>query len=85
MEGQPQPLNPPAVGRLSELRAPLLVISGTLDKPGTRESMRHLADAVPGSRFEVFEGAAHMLNLEQPERFNMLLLEFFGASAAENA
>jgi len=85
VEGQPQPLDPPAVGRLSDLPAPLLVISGTLDEPGTRESMRHLADAVPGSRLEVFEGAAHMLNLEQPERFNTLLLEFFGTSTAENA
>ncbi len=85
VEGQPQPLNPPAVGRLSDLAPPLLVISGTLDEPGTRESMRHLADAVPGSWFELFEGAAHMLNLEQPERFNTLLLEFFGTSTVENA
>jgi len=85
VEGQPQRLDPPAVGRLSELRAPLLVISGTLDEPGTRESMRHLADAVPGSWFELFEGAAHMLNLEQPERFNTLLLEFFNSAIVEKA
>ena len=81
-EGQPQPLDPPAVGRLGELRAPLIVMLGTLDDPGTSESMRHLADAVPGARLEVFEGSAHMLNLEQPDRFNALLLEFFGGVAA---
>ena len=81
-EGQPQPLDPPAFGRLGELRAPLLVMLGTLDDPGTSESMRHLADAVPGARLEVFEGSAHMLNLEQPDRFNALLLEFFGRVAA---
>ena len=81
-EGQPQPLDPPAVGRLGELRAPLLVMLGTLDDPGTSESMRHLADAVPGARLEVFGGSAHMLNLEQPDRFNALLLDFFGKAAA---
>lgn len=75
-EGQPQRLDPPAVGRLGELRAPLLVMVGTLDDPGTSESMRHLAEAVPGARLEVFE-AAHMVNLEHPERFNALLHEHF--------
>ena len=75
-EGQPRPLDPPAEQRLAELRAPLLVILGTLDDPGTTESMRHLADHVPGARLEAFE-AAHMLNLEHPERFNALLREHF--------
>ena len=30
----------------------------------------HLAEHVPGARLELFEGAAHMLNLEQPARFS---------------
>jgi 3-oxoadipate enol-lactonase len=80
-EGLPQPLDPPAAERLSELRAPLLVMLGALDDPGTSASMRHLAQAVAGARLEVFEGAAHMINLEQPDRFNRLLLEFFGEAA----
>jgi 3-oxoadipate enol-lactonase len=75
-EGKPQVLDPPAAGRLGELRVPLLVVIGTLDEPGTQESMRHLAEAVPGARLEVFEGVAHMLNLEQPDRFNRLLRDF---------
>jgi pimeloyl-ACP methyl ester carboxylesterase len=49
---------------------------GTLDDAGTQESMRHFAAAVPGSRIETFEGAAHMINLEQPDRFNAVLREF---------
>jgi pimeloyl-ACP methyl ester carboxylesterase len=75
-EGTPQPLDPPAAGRLGELKAPLLVVIGTLDEPGTQESMRHLAATVPGAQLETFEGAAHMLNLEQPDRFNRILREF---------
>jgi len=81
-EGRPQPLDPPAAGRLGELKAPLLVAIGTLDDPGTQESMRHLAGAVPGARMEVFEGAAHMINLEQPERFNALLRAFLAEAEA---
>jgi 3-oxoadipate enol-lactonase len=75
-EGHPQPLDPPAEGRLAELRVPLLVMYGTLDEPATSESMRHLAASVPGARLEAFE-SAHMINLEHPERFTALLREHF--------
>ena len=80
-EGQPQPLDPPAVGRLGDLRAPLLVMLGTLDDPGTVESMRHLAAVVPGARLEEFE-SAHMVNLEHPERFTRVLREFLDEVSA---
>jgi pimeloyl-ACP methyl ester carboxylesterase len=75
-EGQPQPLDPPAEQRLGDLRAPLLVMLGTLDDAGTVDSMRHLAASAPGARLEEFE-TAHMINLEEPERFNALLAEQF--------
>jgi pimeloyl-ACP methyl ester carboxylesterase len=78
-EGTPQPLDPPAAGRLRELRAPLLVMLGTLDEPATSESMRYLAATVPGARLEEFE-SAHMVNLEHPERFNRVLREFLDAN-----
>src|SRR5688500_594970 len=42
-EGKPRVLDPPAAGRLDELKMPMLVIYGTLDEPGTQGSMRHLA------------------------------------------
>jgi 3-oxoadipate enol-lactonase len=75
-EGQPQVLDPPAAERLGELQAPLLVMLGTLDEPGTSAAMRHLAASVPGAELEVFEHTAHMLNLEQPERFNRVLRDW---------
>ena len=75
-EGVPQRLDPPAATRLDALTMPLLVILGDLDEAHTNASMRHLAASVPGARLEVFEGAAHMLNLEQPERFTRTVLDF---------
>ena len=80
-EGQPQRLDPPAAGRLAELRAPLLVVIGTLDEAATQASCRYLAENVLGARVETFEGAAHMVNLEQPERFNAVLREWLDANS----
>ena len=84
VEGQPQPLDPPAEARLDSLRAPLLVMLGTLDEPATADSMRHLAQRVPGARLEEFE-SAHMVNLEHPERFNRVLREFLDANRSTSA
>jgi 3-oxoadipate enol-lactonase len=81
-EGTPQPLDPPANSRLGDLRAPLLVIVGDLDEVETQAHCRYLASVVPGARLEVFEGAAHMVNLEHPERFNRVLREFLDANRA---
>ena len=75
VEGQPIVLDPPAEARLGDLRAPLLVMLGTLDEPATVDSMRHLAGRVPGARLEEFE-SAHMVNLEHPGRFNRVLRAF---------
>jgi len=77
-EAIPQPLDPPAATRLRTLMVPLLVVIGELDDPGTNASCRHLADQVAGARFEVMQGAAHMMNLEQPDRFTRLVLDFLG-------
>lgn len=78
-EGSPIVLDPPAAGRLGELKAPLLAILGTFDEPGTSAAMRHLAESVRGARLEVFD-TAHMINLEQPERVNRVLREFLDAN-----
>ena len=59
------------------------MIYGTFDEPGTSDAMRHLAASVPGARLEVFEGSAHMLNLEQPERFIRVLRAFLDGHRGE--
>lgn len=70
------PLDPPAAGRLGDISAPTLVMVGDLDEGGTIAACRKLATDIPNARLELFEGVAHMVNLEQPERFTRLVREF---------
>jgi pimeloyl-ACP methyl ester carboxylesterase len=75
-EGKPIQLDPPAAGRLQEVKIPTLVIVGDLDTSSTQASADYLAKSVEGAKKIVFEGVAHMVNMEQPERFNQVVLEF---------
>jgi len=61
--------------RLHELRTPVLVISGEYDE-ATPAVVEPLVAAIPGARWELFEGASHSTHLEQPERFLSLVAEF---------
>ena len=74
--GKPQRLDPPAAERLSELDIPTLVLIGQADEPGSVLAERHLASSVAGAQVVEFPGVAHMIQLEEPERFNELVLEF---------
>ena len=75
-EGKPLPLDPPAAQRLSEIRVPTLVMIGTVDEAGSVAAERHLAASVAGARLVEFPGVAHMIQLEEPERFNKITLDF---------
>jgi pimeloyl-ACP methyl ester carboxylesterase len=75
-EGKPQPLEPPAVDRLAEVRVPTLVMTGEVDEAGGVAAGRHLAASVAGARLVEFPGVAHMIQLEEPQRFNEIVLEF---------
>jgi pimeloyl-ACP methyl ester carboxylesterase len=69
-------LDPPAVGRLRELRVPTLILLGTRDSPPIHRIADSLLTAIDGAKLIRFPGAGHMLNLEQPERFNREVADF---------
>lgn len=75
-EGEAQDLDPPAAGRLDEIDAPTLVMVGDKDSPDIIAGSRLLAEGIGGARFEVMSGVAHVPNMEQPEEFNRIVLEF---------
>jgi pimeloyl-ACP methyl ester carboxylesterase len=39
---------------------------------------RLMAERIPGARLALLEGAGHLANLERPEAFNAVLLDFLG-------
>jgi pimeloyl-ACP methyl ester carboxylesterase len=69
-------LDPPAAGRLGEIKAPTLVVVGEDDLPEVHETAGVLMAEIRGARKAVIHDAAHLPNLEHPQEFNRLLLDF---------
>ena len=55
---------------------PLLVCVGERDEILSVDEARELADRALDGKLEVFPGAGHFVAVDQPDRFNELLLEF---------
>jgi 3-oxoadipate enol-lactonase len=81
------PMNPPAVARLDEMRPPTLLVVGGFDAEEQQIAAEAYAAGIPISSRFVVPDAGHMVPLEQPEVFNRLLLKFLslrGGSQHEN-
>ncbi len=63
-------------GVLASFGGPVLVCVGDEDKLISVDEAREQASTALEGRLEVFEGAGHFPSLEQPVRFNEVLLEF---------
>jgi len=75
-DAEPQRIQPPAVGRLTEIRVPTLVIVGDCDVDDVRDAAEELQRGIPGARLVVMPGVAHVPNMERPEEFNRIVLDF---------
>jgi len=62
---------------LEKLAVPTLVITGDEDRVYPLELTRRMALRIPGAKLAVLEACGHLSNLEQPERFNQVLMDFF--------
>jgi pimeloyl-ACP methyl ester carboxylesterase len=74
--GEHRRLQPPAVERLEEVTTPVLVLVGDADVPDVLERAELLAGRIPGARQVVLPKTAHMINLERPDEFLALVLDF---------
>ena len=61
---------------LEKLAVPTLVLTGDEDRVYPLELTERMARRIPGAKLIVLEACGHLSNLEQPERFNQVLLEF---------
>lgn len=75
-ENPPVPLEPPAVGRLSEIGVPTLVILGALDGPNPLDQ---LTAEIPRAKKVIMAETAHHPFMEKPAEFNQLVLDFLGS------
>lgn len=60
---------------LSAIAAPTLVIAGADDPAAPIAHAERIAEGIGGAKMVVVEGAAHLANVEQPERVTDLILE----------
>lgn len=74
-------LEPLAISRLEDIRAPALVMVGDQDDMGIQNLSGLLAERIPGARKAVIADTAHVLMLERPAEFNKLLLDFLTSNA----
>lgn len=69
-------LDPPAAGRLGEVRVPTLVILGERDVGPMAVIGEKLATGIAGAHKMVIKGADHLPNMRAPEEFNRIVLDF---------
>lgn len=70
------PLNPIPEKRLHEIKVPTIVVIGELDDPGFQDIARIISSGVKGSQKVTMKGVGHMSNMENPEEFNKIVLDF---------
>lgn len=64
------------IDRLGSFQVPALVVGADQDLAVPLGHSVVLSRGLPQARLQVIEGAGHMANLERPEAFNQVLLEF---------
>lgn len=62
--------------RLGEIGAPTLVVIGDQDRVTPPPLSDDIATRIPGARLAQIAGAGHISNIERPQEFNRVVLEF---------
>jgi pimeloyl-ACP methyl ester carboxylesterase len=66
----------PAVGRLDQLKLPVLVIVGKNDTPYIRAAADYMLEHIPSSRKMMIEDAGHLSNMDHPQQFREIVENF---------
>ncbi|NJN99498.1 MAG: alpha/beta fold hydrolase [Anaerolineales bacterium] len=74
--GERQPLDPAAITRLNEIYVPTLVIIGDQDVLDMLTIADLLAAGISRAEKVIMPHVAHLPNLEKPEEFNQIVLDF---------
>lgn len=66
--------------RLREIRCPTLIVASDRDRTISWRQKARTARLVPGARFAVIHDSGHASPLDQPARFNRVVLEFLATA-----
>lgn len=69
-------LDPPALDRLAEIKAPTLVLVGGLDLETSLDAARRVTEGIAGARRVDWPDVAHLPSMERPDDFVTLLQEW---------
>jgi pimeloyl-ACP methyl ester carboxylesterase len=72
-----QQITPPAVERLAEIQIPTLIIIGDEDALMLHQIAEKLEQDIPQTTRVGIAETHHMPNMEKPEAFNRIVLDFF--------
>jgi len=61
---------------LEDIRVPTLVVSGDEDSVYPPALAHEVARRIPGAELVMMQGVGHLVNLEQPQRFNQVVMDF---------
>lgn len=61
---------------LHQITAPTLVVVGEFDRLTSPELAKDIADQIPGAKLEIIKNAGHLSNIENPDAFNRVVLDF---------
>lgn len=64
--------------RLVTVTAPTLVLVGSEDRSTTPEMALQIHEHIPGSKYEVMNGVAHLSSVAAPEKFNQAIIRTAG-------
>ena len=70
--------------RLHLITAPTLVVAGSRDRSTTPQSQYAFSTGIPDARYELIQGAGHLLQLEKAGDFNRLLQAFLEVNPIES-
>jgi 3-oxoadipate enol-lactonase len=61
---------------LADIRVPTLLVGGEFDRTASPAVMKQMASAIPRARYTELAAMGHLMNLEAPDAFDAVLLEF---------
>ncbi|HVU10488.1 MAG TPA: alpha/beta hydrolase [Phototrophicaceae bacterium] len=78
--GEAQGIEPPAIGRLNEVRVPTLIIDGAFDSPVVHAAGAQMAREIAGAKRVIMPNSAHLPSLEHPANFNTIVEPFLASA-----